>query len=127
MKKAGAIIAAVAIISLVANVFFAVGYISANGGEDEDRSSSIGSAYLSDYRPYIEDAKRRWIAKLGREQDALYGRTVSVITFPDRVCVSFEYAAPIPPLKGTITGGLPPVYCYDPFTTNIVFQSDELG
>lgn len=64
-----------------------------------------GDRYLSDYGPYIEDARRRWTAQNQFDDDPFENRTTSVVTLNDRICVSFEY-------RSADIGGAPPFYCY---------------
>lgn len=75
--------------------------------------------YLSEYDPYIVDARRRWASKNRFSENPFRNRTTSVITLDDRICVSFEYSQPD-------IGGAPPFYCYGFEGVNLISKRDDV-
>jgi len=81
--------------------------------------NQVNNRYLSEYQPYIADAKQRWSSKNRYSQDPFRNRTTSVVTLNDRICVSFEYNQPD-------IGGAPPFYCYSFDSVELIDKRDDV-
>lgn len=105
------------LLSLTANIAFLwTAYVN-SGPEAYQIAKADGTTYLEEYDPYIRDAERRWRELNPSTDDPFFNRVTSVMTFSDRVCVSFEFGA-------RMIGGAPPVFCYRPLTTELVYSFD---
>ena len=111
------LLSALLLISLTMNIAFLWCAYFSSGPEPAQISTANSKAYLEEYDPYIRDAERRWRELNPGTKDPFVNRVTSVMTFSDRVCVSFEFGA-------RMIGGAPPVFCYKPLTTELVYSFD---
>lgn len=105
--------------SVCANVILFFRLISKYSDDISMQGNGNQGRYLSEYDPYIADAKQRWSSKNQFDEDPFRNRTTSVITLEDRVCVSFEYSRPD-------VGGAPPFYCYGFKSGNLISKRDDV-
>lgn len=69
--------------------------------------------------PIVKDAMRRWAAKDAIPvEKAMEGRTIEMVSLPDRQCISFG-------LGDFDVGGVP-TYCYRPNTTQLFWEDSNV-
>lgn len=76
------------------------------------------SRYLEEYELYVQRSKDLWRERNPTSKNWLSSRQVNIISFPEKVCVSFEA------MDTYSLGGSPPVYCYEPLTTKLIYRFD---
>jgi len=69
--------------------------------------------------PIVKDAMRRWAAKDAiLVEKAMSGRTIEMVSLPDKECVSFG-------LNDFDVGGVP-TYCYRPNSTELIWEDSDV-
>lgn len=106
-------------ISVLLNIWLFAGSHLDQGYSNSRQSNDGNRRYLSEYDPYIADARQRWSSINQFSDNPFRNRTTSVVTLNDQICVSFEYSQPD-------IGGPPPYYCYSFDGVELISKRDDV-